>query len=450
VRKALVCLLATTLLPMIRAQSREPYPNAVTDRRIHGKTPMPPPSKGLVFNDPDFGSEMVRVTDESSDSIHSRGSFLTDGTGQENEWNADTSKFWVGGEGGRVFVFGFDPSTMSVTSLPQAEPGQGFLVPLNGPAFSNVDPDLIYGTTNATPLSITSYRFSTGLRYEVIDTTRCGMQPPLTSAAVSDRDVSPSSDDSRISISEGGTQFGNHMFVVIYDKKLGCRWYNTQTGHIGGQWGPAGTAIGPVASYLIRHAYLSRSGKYMRIMGGGGFFVWDVATLNVTSCLHDSGLDCFGYGVAGYNSFVNGAAVVEDMQIVKRPLGNLAKFQNLLWPMPLPHYWGIVQHFSWTNVNSTDSTPICGSTYNYEGDEDISEPFEGEIFCAETDGAASTIWRFAHNRATWQAPYYNTQPLGSVSRNGHFYIFSSGWDRQVGTESSGQPRSDAWIVRLAP
>ena len=143
-----------TLASLMTAQSREPYPNAVADRLIHAKTPMALPLKGLVFNDPDFGSQMVRVTDENADFIHPGGSFLTDGTGQQNEWNADTSKFWVSGKGGRIFAFGFDPSTMAVTSLPQAKPGQGFLVPLNGPTFSNVDPDLIYGTTNNAPLSI--------------------------------------------------------------------------------------------------------------------------------------------------------------------------------------------------------------------------------------------------------------------------------------------------------
>lgn len=442
-------ILTIALMPGLNAQSRQPYPNAVTDRQIHHKTAMPPPHKGVMFKDPDFGSLLVRVTNKTTDFIHPGGSFTTDGTGQENEWNANTTKFWVGANGGWHYVFGFEPSTMTVKSLPNAMPGGGFLLPLRAPTFSNVDPDLIYGT-GGNPLIIKSYRFSTGIHYNVVDTTECGVQPPLAPDAVSDYDISPSYNDARISISEGGTQFGKHMFVIVYDKMLGCRWYNTQTGQIGGQWGATGTAVGPEISYLIRHAYLSKSGRYVRIMGGSAFFVWDVGTLNVAPCQRGSGLECFGYGVAGYNAYVNAAAVVEDMQILKRPLNNLAAFKDLLWPMPLPHTWELVQHFSWRNDNSTDSAPICGSTYQYEGEEDITTPFQGEIFCAETDGVASTIWRFAHNRATWQAPYYNTQPLGSVSRDGRFYIFQSGWDRQVGTEGDGRYRSDAWIVKLAP
>jgi hypothetical protein len=448
--RAAIFVFTAMVIPTLAAQSRDPYPTAVTDRLIRSKKPMSPKPRGLVFNDPDFGSLMIRVTDEHTDFIHPWGSFSTDGTGQQNEWNADTSKFWVGAQGGRYFVFGFDPSTMAVTSLPEAKTGEGFLVPLNGPTFSNVDPDLIYGTINRDPLTIRSYRMSTGLYHKVIDTRVCDLQPPLAPTAVSDYDISPSYNDGRISISEGSTQFDKHMFIVVYDKKLGCRWYNTQTGQIGGQWGQTGTAVGPEISYLIHHAYLSRSGRYVRIMGGWGFFIWDLATLNVAPCQHGSGLKCFGYGVAGYNSFVNGPAVVEDMQILKRPLSNLRNFKDIFWPMPLPHNWELIQHFSWTNVNSTDSTPICGSTYNYEGEEDITEAFEGEIFCAETDGLASTIWRFAHNRATWQAPYYNTLPLGSVSKDGRFYLFQSGWDRQLKTDGAGLPRSDAFIVKLAP
>jgi hypothetical protein len=80
--------------------------------------------------------------------------------------------------------------------------------------------------------------------------------------------------------------------------------------------------------------------------------------------------------------------------------------------------------------------------------DDITVPYESEIFCVETDGLASTIWRFAHTRAHWYPGFFNTQPLGSLSRDGHFFLFTSSWDEQLGTESSGTPRSDAWIVRL--
>jgi hypothetical protein len=446
------CILVVTLLFVAEgsAQSPPPYPNAITDRNIHLKTPMVPPPANVPFTDPDFGSPMVRATDETTDYVHPGSYLMTEGSGQQNEWSADTSKFWVSGTGGGVFAFAFDAATMTIGSLPLAAPGKGLQLPMRaGATFSFVDPDLIYGTLNPAPLTITSYRFSTGEFAPLIDTTTCGTQPALNPKGRSDDDVSPSLDDSRFSISEGGQQQGAHPFVVIYDKNLGCRWYNTQTGQVGGAWGPTGTAIGPTIPYFIRHAYMTKSGNYVRIMvNGQGFYVWDVATLNVTYCGHTRGLDCFGYGVTGYNSNVNAPGVVEYMQIVKRPLGNIAAITELFLPLNDPHEFDNPLHFTWSNVDVNDSVPVCASSYQYEGELDITEPFEGEVFCVETDGNASTVWRFAHNRASWIAPFYNTQPLGAVSMDGRFFLFTSGWDQQLGVESDGRPRSDVWIVKL--
>jgi hypothetical protein len=88
------------------------------------------------------------------------------------------------------------------------------------------------------------------------------------------------------------------------------------------------------------------------------------------------------------------------------------------------------------------------SLYNYEGETDIDAPYDGEILCIETDGLASTVWRFAHNRAVWTEPYFNTQPLGNMTADGRYFLFTSGWDARLGNNHSGQPGSDVWIVKL--
>jgi hypothetical protein len=336
-----ICVLMATLAFAAKgnAQGFSPYPRATTDRGIHLKTPMAPPLANKPFTDPDFGSRMVRATDETTDFVHPGSYLMTEGSGQQNEWSADSGKFWISGKGGRVFAFGFDPSKMKVRSLPLSAPGKGRLVPLRpGATFSFVDPDLIYGTSTHSPLTISTYRFSTGRSAPLIDTTTCGTQPALDPNGRSDDDVSPSLDDNRISISEGGRAQGGHNFVVVYDKKLGCRWYNTQTGQVGGKWGPRGTAIGPANPYFVRHAYMSKSGNYVRIMENGqGFYVWDIASLKVSFCGHGSGFKCFGYGVTGYNSYINAAGVVEYMQMVKRPLSNIADTSDLFLPLDDPH-----------------------------------------------------------------------------------------------------------------
>lgn len=441
------------LMGSASAQGVEPYPNAVTNKLIYQETPMDPPPVNVVFTDPDFGSPMVRVTDQTTDYVHPTSYLRNAGLGDANEWSMDASKFYVVGSGGEELAFGFTPSTMAIRSLPGAAPGKGLLLPLNpGSAFSFVDPDLIYGTKAPAPLTITAYRFSTGTSSTVIDTTTCETQPPLVAgkghSVTSDDDITLSTNDGRVVISEGGKDSGDHPFVIVYDQQLGCRWYNTQTGQIGGKWGSVGSASVP-GGYLIRHTAISGNGQYVRIeVNNFGFYVWDLATLNVAACPIDGGLFCGGYGTTGNSTYVNAAGKVDQMNTVIRPLSNLSDFSQLVYPLEPPYHFGQEKHYTWANGYFNDSLPICASTYNNDGDPTINAPYDGEIFCMETDGLASTVWRFGHNRALWIGPNFNTQPLGNVTIDGHWFLFTSGWDSQLGNDNAGLPRSDVWIVEL--
>jgi hypothetical protein len=354
-------LLATSAL----SQSPAPYQDAATDRGIHPKTPMAPSPVNQPFNDPDFGSLMVRVTDKNSNPRGPGGTYQAS-VGGTDEWSRDGRKFYVNTGGGSILAFGFDPSTMAILPIGGVQAGQGLLLPLRPDAtFSRIDSDLLYGTINVSPLTITSYRFSTNSTSTVIDTTTCGTIPALIPGPGirSDDDVNLSAGDARVSISEGGNQFGRHMFAIVYDKKLGCRWYNTQTGQVGGQWGPAGTVSLP-DRYLIRHAHLSRSGSYLKISTKNSFYVWDIGTLNVTACPVPGPMHCSGYVVNGYNSIAGGSAWIDDWNVLKRSLGDLADVTPLVWPLT-PGIWGQVKHITWNNDNEQDTAPLCGSAFRY-------------------------------------------------------------------------------------
>jgi len=136
------------------------------------------------------------------------------------------------------------------------------------------------------------------------------------------------------------------------------------------------------------------------------------------------------------------------MNIIKRPAGDLAAISPLVWPLLSPASWEMEKHFAWANGYLNDNNPVCASVYSYDGDTTITRPWDNEIVCIETDGLASTVWRFAHHRAYWVYRYFNTQPLGNVSKDGRFFLFTSTWDGQLGVEANGTPRSDAWIVKL--
>lgn len=159
---------------------------------------MLPPPVNSILTDPDFGSTILRVTDQNSNFLYRGGYLRTEGSGSSNMWSADTGKVYVIGEGGSTLAFGFDPSTMAVSSLPHASSGQALRVPLRaGGSFSFTDSDLMYGTVDETPLKISSYRFSSGVISTVVDTTTCGVQPPLIPSPKtrSDDDVVTSLDD---------------------------------------------------------------------------------------------------------------------------------------------------------------------------------------------------------------------------------------------------------------
>ena len=435
-----------------------------SDRNRQLESALSPPAVNTVVNDPAFSSRMVRVTDQNTGtpfgSNFTNHSFETTSSAEQNTWNTNSTRFYVEMDTGRTLPFAFDPATMTVTRINISSNPPGWLPLNNGAAFSYSDPDLIYGTAQQNV--ILKFNFATNTLSTVINTTQCGvtgLQPGTHTG-----DISVNSTDTRFLAYEGGTIQDTDMFAVVYDTALGCRWYNTQTGQIGG-WGVPTGAATTTQTFPMHNARLSRAGDWVRLVNPGGSVeaYWDVATLNVSVCSSASAPYCGGHQVLGYSNLVNQPGTIDAMNIAIRPLTNINSSTGLIVPLPTPTEFVLDGHWSWNNVDPNDSVPVCGSTYrNVTPVLEIGRAWDREVICIRTDGVQSEVWRFAHNRASGTAnqnagPGSNffATPRGNVSQDGRFYMFSSDWEYSLGSvagqsgcPTSGQCRTDAFIVEL--
>ncbi len=432
------------------AQCGPPVYCAPSDRVLRKESPLSIGDAGSVFDDPDFGSRIVRVTDANTATQLGGGfpgvSFATDSSSEQNTWNKSATRFYAVTEGGRAVLFGFDPE--SKNSWLVRISGGGWLPLRPGASFSFVDPDVIYGSPASGDSAVARYRLSTRKTSTVFDARRC---VPHFGRVTTLGDISVSSNDQQFATYAGGPIQDEHMLVMVFDSTQGCRWYNTQTGQVGGDWGPAGAATTP-QKYLIHNARLSKRGDFVRITGPGGGVeaYWQVATLNVTTCSSRAAPYCGGHKVLGYAHMVNQPGTLDDMNVVMRPLTSIKASFQLINPLLTPTQWTLDSHWSWNNDDANDSFPVCGSTYREVPPfTRIERAWDREVICIRTDGTQSQVWRFAHHRSTAANGFWST-PRGNVSQDGKFYMFTSDWENTLGflNGSRTQHRTDVFVVEL--
>src|SRR5438445_2677981 len=178
----LACLsaLALRLSRPLLAQSAAPSgaPSVYSAYTGTDAKPIPPaPVLGpanYVFNDPTFGSRILRVTDQNTSA---GGSFIPTDAGFHRTWNANSTAIKITNAHGNAFWLEFNPGTFSV--------GDGSSQPVLHPLsitytweWSAVDPDIIYFLNGN---QIAKYNKSTGA------VTNLGGPPngdPVTSYAV--------------------------------------------------------------------------------------------------------------------------------------------------------------------------------------------------------------------------------------------------------------------------
>ena len=155
----------------------------------------------------------------------------------------------------------------------------------------------------------------------------------------------------------------------------------------------------------------------------------------------------------GYSHLINPLGYRDSMNLGIRPLNNLALISSLIRDLPRPVVWRLDKHLSWNNVDPSDTAPVCLSTYRDDNLGGIGSPlrvdraWDNEILCVAVGDGKHEVWRFAHTFSTAKNGFWST-PRGSVSQDGHFFIFTSDWEDTLGTGRDGGYRTDTFIVEL--
>jgi hypothetical protein len=553
-----------------------------------------------VFRDPEFGSRLVRVTDENGIDGQLRNlSFNSNSSAEINEWGKfDPSLgthggyyFYIMTSGGGSVPYSMDAATMQVT------PHCGALKMCRLPAsatFSYADPRILYGHFDSNG-TIDAYNIATGKQTAIYDLNKCPNLPGDLSGYPGA--ISNSGDDSKFAGYSGGKMQGFGSLVTFYDRSSGhCYWYDTATGRLGGSGmetatikqgnlaPPAaprvastsgslpagdyyvqvtantmmhpnfgetlpspeihvhldstggiavsapevdnpyamalagytvyvGTAPGQemrqawavpphqeytqssslakgalppktsTAGYDVHNARLSRDGTVVKVVqqNGQALYLWRPGTTNVTACStngpgkgDDVGNFCSGHTVMGYSHLINAGGPGSDTSLLMRPIDDLNRITQLL-PPAITVPMSMDSHWSWNNVDSSDSTPVCGafsrSSFKLQGDGTqnpatnpvlaVRQAWDREIVCVSTSGPPK-VWRFAHHHATGacnasakDGSCFNAIAIGNVSQDGKFLLFASDWDWSLGSDphtpgcpTSGRCRVDAFIVEL--
>jgi hypothetical protein len=418
---------------------------ARTDRRIELYPEKPPAigPAGSIISDPTFGSRILRVTDGRSDPTQAGGPLYTPSGPEQNSWNKNSTMFYVTTSEGSFLLYDFDPATMT------ARPARSPKVDLGGePEFSYQKANILYGM-NRRQRVFEQYDSLSGQVTELNDPSKCVKLGSGDNAIV----ISVSADDNRFMTMLGPQQDKDYM-VYVYDRARGCRWYNTETGEIGGQWGPKGTISVP-DRFLLHHARIAKSGKFLYMTRGRGgighgWVAWEIDNMNVGVC----SVACSAHYALGYSHIIGSSELNHPLDLWVRPLNQPDAHTLLISGLePAKDYW-FDSHLSWNNVDENDSAPICFSTYRPNNPDTpgapplVTGPWQNEIDCAETDGKASTVWRFAHTYSTTRNGFWS-QPRGNVSQDGRFFMFTSDWEDQLGKTPKGDKyRTDVFIVQL--
>jgi hypothetical protein len=300
--------------------------------------------------------------------------------------------------------------------------------------FSRVDPNLLYGMKG---LAFAQYDFTTQQSTTLVD-----LHTFVVDAGGYALGVEQGS-NGLLATSFGGPQQDMMPYVATWDPATGVH-------HVIDTYASTldGVPIGATIDGGVHTIRIDSSGRYVSFSVSGGSnpnWLWDTTAQTVKKV---SGSGAIGWGA--YVGHANGDAyqwAVTDLatQMTSPPLISpvLSPIDNL-----------VSTHVDWQNAVQGALVPAIVETMRQPADVGPGRAWDDELIAVQTEPAdgGSTVWRFAHNFNTYAGTIYSDNFyylfIPRVSQNGWFAIIDSNWNQSLGTDSSGNPRTDVFIVAL--
>jgi hypothetical protein len=380
-----------------------------TDRGIHAEPPPPAlPRAGGKFFDPVFGTEIMRVTDETT---------ATDGGTYYSYWptfNCNNTRLLVKtGTDGTAHVYDFDPVSFSLgarRAVPRASAGN---LGVEGAIWSGDDPDLLYGLIG---LAIYAFHPSTQTFTRVADfSSRFPRGDFLWQLSMSRHDEVFAFSRRRPN-AKGGSDYVGYAAYRRSDNSF--------------------ILDQSIINNDLDEVQIDKTGRWLVVKGETkttrGFSVRDLQNGGSRKELgagppdyapgHSDNAATF---VTGYNNYLN----TFDRRDFANP-------RPIIKELSLGQDWSEASHISHL---ADDDSWILVSLYVVAPANTPPGPFHNEIMLVKTDGSENVI-RLLHHHSVYKE-YWDT-PRANISRDGRFVAFTSNW--------GGTKRRDLFVAKIQP
>ena len=425
---------------------------------------------GSRIVDPAFGSRVLRVTDAGTHPSLQDTSWVTASAAHQLAWNATSDRFWVRSISGAYLAYSFNRATMTATWItPTTAGADGMIFSQLEPQFSFLDANVLYGTRQALmperPV-VRRFDFTTMSYTDILD---LGSITSLPSPSYARALASSASAPEKLSVLFGGAQQDLDFKVAVFHVALPAATAAVldslaSTITRGGVALPTSISLG----FRLHHQWIDLSGRYVLLYPVSGsfpspmpYFVWDLQGDAVTRVDRFPG----GHDALGHGWHVNQdcctATAYDGAQWQLRHLSAPTSTVDLINPVQTPAAPFLADHTSWNNAQPGARVPILSSLYRYGTTPSPWRAWDNEIVAIDTAAApaGATVWRFAHHRSNVDydggsgATYFWYLPRAVISPDGRFALFTSNWEKTLGTSITGEPggnyRTDVFLVALA-